>query len=197
MFRSEDGGSTWKRHAEIAKGHNETTLCSLGKGQWLAAARQGNKVESLDLYRSEDDGRTWKLQQPLTGKGQHPADFVRLSDGRLLLSYGNRRKGSYGVQALLSSDRGRTWGPAYSVVHDCVSGDCGYPASVQLNDDTILTGYYAKGTAEQPGYQFSTVIWQLPAAPASAVRASDSDCRCYSIPSRRGALAIFKPRNLR
>jgi hypothetical protein len=63
----------------------------------------------------------------------------------------------------LSKDDGATWGPLLTLVDDCTSVDCGYPASVELDDGTIATGFYAAGTPQYAGYQFATVLWKMPA----------------------------------
>lgn len=164
MFRSADQGSTWQPHALLAEGHNETAIFGLGQGRWLAAARRQLEGLSTDLFQSDDDGKTWKLAMPISGEMQHPADIMGLADGRLLLTYGNRQPGKFGVLAKLSSDDGKTWTEPLTIVDDCGSRDCGYPASVQLADGTIVTAYYADKTPQFTGYQFSTVIWRVPAA---------------------------------
>jgi hypothetical protein len=165
MFRSTDDGATWKVFAPIAKDHNETALFPVGPGAWLAAARRLSGTRPTDLFRSDDDGKTWTLAvETVGGDHQHPADLLRLTDGRLLLSLGQRRAGKHGVGARLSVDDGKTWGPLLPLVTDAAMGDCGYPSSVQLADGTVVTGYYAKGTPLYAGYQFSTVLWTPPPA---------------------------------
>lgn len=163
MFRSDDDGKSWTMYAPIAKDHSETTLFHLGGKQWLAAARRQLGGTPTDLYRSDDDGKTWTLAADMIGQAaQHPADLLRLADGRLLISLGVRTKEKYGVGIRLSGDDGATWGPVLTLVDDCTNQDCGYPASVQLADGTIVTGFYARGTPQYAGYQFATVIWKAP-----------------------------------
>lgn len=168
MFRSVDDGASWKMHASIAKDHSETTLFHLGGGRWLAAARRQLNGTPTDLFRSDDDGKTWTMNVEQIGdRAQHPADILRLKDGRLLISLGVRTKDKFGVGVRLSGDDGATWGPLLTLVDDCTSVDCGYPASVQLDDGLgeagpIVTGFYAAGTPQHAGYQFATVVWKLP-----------------------------------
>jgi hypothetical protein len=80
-----------------------------------------------------------------------------------MISLGVRTAGKCGVAARLSGDDGATWGPPLTLVDDCTNRDCGYPASVQLADGTIVTGFYASGTPQHAGYQFATVLWKAPA----------------------------------
>jgi len=164
MFRSDDDGGTWKQHAPLAKDHGETALMHVGNGRWLAASRRQLDGTPTDLFRSDDDGKTWSLAIDKIGEAsQHPADLLRLADGRILLSLGLRQPGRRGFGVRISADDGATWGPLLAVVDDCPSGDCGYPSSVQMPDGNIVTGYYADGTPQYTGYQFSTVEWKLPA----------------------------------
>lgn len=168
MFRSDDDGRTWKVLSAISDHHSETTPFHLGGGKWLAAARSREPIAALDLFRSEDDGKTWRLDQQLTKTSQHPADLLRLRDGRLLLSYGHRIPGQFGVAAKFSADDGATWSEPITVLSDLTDGDCGYPSSVQLPGGEILTAYYAHGVASHQRYHMGAVVWKLPVPPAAS-----------------------------
>jgi len=168
MLRSDDDGRAWKVLSAISDRHNETALFHLGHGKWLAAARSHEAKPALDLFRSDDDGKTWRLDQRLTEPGQIPADWTRLRDGRLLLSYGNRIAGQFGVAVKVSADEGATWSSPITVISDLTSRDCGYPSSVQLPGGEILTAYYAQGVASHQRYHMGAVLWKLPVAAASS-----------------------------
>ena len=161
MFRSADGGRTWEVQSRISEAHNETAIFHLGSGKWLAAARTIDN-QRLDLIRSEDDGKTWIAAGPLSTAAQIPAHFASLKDGRLLLTYGNRIKGQFGVLAKLSNDEGKTWSEPLALVNDLLSGDCGYPSSVQLPDGKMLTAYYTNSAPNHRRYHMGTVIWEAP-----------------------------------
>ncbi len=154
VFRSPDDGKTWGQPAALDPDHyrNETALVHLGGGRWLAAAR----TSELQLYASEDDGRTWQARGPVTASSQHPGHVVRLRDGRLLLSYGNRTA-DRGVDVRFSRDEGQTWGEPVRVAD--FQADGGYPSSVQLPDRQVLTAFYASKTAHHAGYHMGVVIW--------------------------------------
>jgi hypothetical protein len=95
------------------------------------------------LLRSPD-GLAWEVDpNPLTVQGQHPGHFLELRDGRLLLTYGTRITGLYGVCARISQDKGKTWSVAKVLVGAPGPMDCGYPSSVELPDGMIVTAYYA------------------------------------------------------
>jgi hypothetical protein len=80
----------------------------------------------------------------LTRPGEHPGNLCLLQSGRILLTFGYRRV-PYGVHAVISDDDGRTWkfSRRVALVSYAENGDCGYPSSVQLDDGTIYTAYYA------------------------------------------------------
>ncbi len=163
MFRSADDGKTWRMQSQISDANNETAIFHLGSGKWLAAARSlGKTKQRLDLFRSDDDGKTWAASEPLSGASQHPGHLMRLKDGRLLVTYGNRIKGQFGVLARLSADEGKTWSKPLTLVSDLVSGDCGYPASAQMRDGKVLTAYYSNGTPAHRRYHMGVVVWELP-----------------------------------
>jgi hypothetical protein len=165
VFKSSDHGQTWTEPVLLDGGEsmNETAIFHLGEGNWLAAAR----YEGLTLYSSADDGETWQKQGAVTGPQQHPGDLIRLRDGRLLLSNGNRAFGnvpqdrvksdSRGIDVRFSDDEGRTWGNPYRVAD--FERDGGYPSSVQLADGRILTVYYARVVEGHDAYHMGVVIW--------------------------------------
>lgn len=157
-FRSEDDGRTWNRVAMVGPVHNETTLLRLEGQKWLAAARS---TSALDLFTSADDGVTWQGPQRVTEKKQYPAHLLRLTDGRLLMAYGNRAPGQFGVMAKLSTDEGRTWGEPIRLAKTLI-WDGGYPSSVQRPDGKIVTAYYTKQAENHERYHMAVAIWELP-----------------------------------
>jgi hypothetical protein len=157
-FRSDDDGHTWRQSSVIGPRHNETAIFHLGGRNWLAAAR----IDAMDLFRSTDDGATWGKAQRVTGRNEINGHLVRLQDGRILLSYGNRVQGQFGVMAKLSSDEGRTWSAPLRLVHT-LDLDCGYPSSTQRPDGKIVTAYYAKRVENHERYHMGVAIWEAPA----------------------------------
>ncbi|HYF35347.1 MAG TPA: SMP-30/gluconolactonase/LRE family protein, partial [Prosthecobacter sp.] len=122
-FQSQDDGWTWELVSTIGEKHNETDLFPLGGKSWLAAAR----IEAMDIFRSDDNGKTWQAPLRVTGRNEINGHLTRLKDGRLLLSYGVRVIGRQGVCAKLSSDDGKTWSEPLRLAHSFVF-DCGYPS---------------------------------------------------------------------
>jgi hypothetical protein len=97
---------------------------------------------------SDDAGRTWAeaKETPLWGCPPH---LLLLSDGRLLCSYGHRRR-PFGQRACVSRD-GLNWRVEDEAVlrADANLGDLGYPASAEIAPGKILTVYY-QPEAENP-----------------------------------------------
>ena len=170
MFRSDNDGENWKRmsvisdgkaETEFCGGHNETAFFHLGKGRWIAAARRWKQGAALDLFRSDDDGYTWKMDFQLTESRQHPAHILQLEDERLLLTYGNRITNQYGIAVKTSKDKGVSWTEELLVIDDFHPIDGGYPASIQLPDGKILTAYYARSVDSHTRYHMGAVIWDF------------------------------------
>ena len=166
---SNDDGRTWPEAAVLSSDHRgETAVLRLRQDRWLAASRieRGPDEETpplgLELFVSEDEGRTWSQQGPLTAPQQHPGHLLRLEDGRILLTFGMRDVGAIGIR--VSNDEGRTWQPQDVLVH-LGQGDLGYPASVQLPDGSLVTAYYYSS----PEYHMGVVRWSLDAVIAGVV----------------------------
>jgi hypothetical protein len=95
-----------------------------------------------------------------------PGHLLQLRDGRVLLTYGDRRHPFYGVQAMLSRDEGQTWDQQnrFQLVWDAPNTDCGYPTSIQLPDGRIFTVYYQVDDLEKvpASAKAKAAIWRLP-----------------------------------
>jgi len=167
VVTSSDDGYTWEIESIIDQlAVNETDLLYAGNYRWLAAARNldhlnGKGAHSIDLYISDDNAQTWRRESQPTLPDQHPGDLLKLTDGRILLTYGDRRGPDYGINATISTDSGLTWSPEFRLASGLSSRDSGYPSSVQLADGTIVTAYYALGSPDHDGYQMGVVRWLL------------------------------------
>lgn len=159
FFRSSDEGRTWGDASVIAADdYNETDILHLDAGRWLAACRTLGDGH-VELFASDDDGRGWERRGPLTLPRQHPPHLTRLADGRILLTFGIRNEGLYGIGARFSHDDGVTWGAPRLLVALDDASDGGYPSSAQLPDGTIATAYYANRVAAHRRYHMGVALW--------------------------------------
>ena len=60
------------------------------------------------VARSSDGGKTWGDYRCVTRYKESPADLIELSDGTLVLTYGQRNR-PCGARAVVSKDGGKTW----------------------------------------------------------------------------------------
>ena len=151
VCESADDGQTWRWLAEIptrkgdaAKDYHELHAIEAKDGTLIVQIRNHNKTNSGETLQCEstDGGKTWSEPHPI-GVWGLPSHLLRLRDGRLLMTYGHRRA-PLGNQARLSDDNGKTWSEAMILSGDGVSGDLGYPSTVQIDDGSLITVWYEK-----------------------------------------------------
>lgn len=158
FFESADGGGSWTCRSRICPGGNETALIRLPSGKLLAAVRE----TQLELFESTDGGASWTFGRALTAPRQFPAGFTILKEGYLLLTYGIRNNGLYGIGGQLMDLESEKWSHAPFVLYDFTGAkDGGYPSNVQFPDGEIVTAYYANGVPCHHRYHMGVVIWRL------------------------------------
>jgi hypothetical protein len=154
--RSKDGGKTWPIISPIVKDkHCESAILHLGAGMWLAASRRFGLLD-LEVFASDDDAMTWHPVTTLDIKPVSSAHLLKLSDGRVLLTYGNRAQGSYGIEARTSADGGRTSGKPQQLV-SLEHSDCGYPDAIELPGGRIIIAYYADSITQHQRYHMGVI----------------------------------------
>jgi len=132
----------------------EPHAIELPDGRFICHIRvQGDReTRVFTTYQSvsEDGGKTWSKPEPLLSQlGGAPAHLVQLSNGLLISVYGYRQE-PYGLRVMVSADGGKTWEKDLVLVDGYPSGDLGYPATIELDDGTLLTVYYARPEAGSP-----------------------------------------------
>jgi photosystem II stability/assembly factor-like uncharacterized protein len=145
---SRDGGKSWTEDAlvnEPTPGMCEPHLIELKDGTLLGLVRYSidSAVARVSLQtESFDGGKTWtKLHS--NGPVGCPAHMIHLKDGRILSTYAKRDSKFGGVYAAFSSDGGKTPWKDETLLYSWFSWDFGYPSSVELDDGSILTVFYA------------------------------------------------------
>lgn len=113
---------------------------------------RAERDDLFTLYQSQsfDGGRTWTaMRRLLPDLGGAPAHLLEHSSGILLSAYGYRCA-PYGVRVMFSADNAATWDTDHILYSEGADDDLGYPASVELDDGTILTVFYAHPHADAP-----------------------------------------------
>ena len=151
VCESTDDGVTWKWIAEIPTRpgddfaqYHELHAVEAADGRIVAQIRNHNKANERETLQCEstDGGRTWSTPRAI-GVWGLPSHLLRLRDGRLVMTYGYRRK-PHGNLARVSKDHGATWGDPVTLSDDGNGGDLGYPSTVELGDGSLLTVWYEK-----------------------------------------------------
>lgn len=146
---STDDGVSWRwlaplpaRPGDTTDQYHELHAVETADGRLIAHIRNHNKASAGETLQSEssDGGKTWSVPREI-GVWGLPSHLLRLNDGRLLMTYGHRRK-PLGNQARVSRDHGRTWSEPILLSDDGISSDLGYPSTVQLDDGTLVTVWY-------------------------------------------------------
>ena len=169
--RTEDGGKSFQFVAWVCEEPEGYAIMSsslrLTDGTLLCAIRYSGMNASqqrecwIDLYESKDEGKSWTFKNravPNTGRGGNPPTLNQLSDGRLVMIYGYRDQ-PYGIRARISTDQGDTWGEEIILREDAGSFDIGYPRTVVLPNDTIVTAYYYSDAIGAPCY-IACTVWK-------------------------------------
>lgn len=151
VCESTDDGASWHWLAKIPTRpgddpaqYHELHAVETNGGKLIVQIRNHNKPNQGETLQSEsgDGGKTWTTPHSI-GVWGLPSFLTKLNDGRLLMTYGHRRK-PLGVQARLSQDDGATWSGPMIIYGDGTSGDLGYPSTVQFNDGDLLTVWYER-----------------------------------------------------
>lgn len=148
---SKDEGLTWQLLSTIAipkeesmAPYSEPHVIETSEGKLVAMFRYQPKDRSQSFLRqteSTDGGKTWS-ETKKTNIWGYPPHLLKLSNDWILMSYGVRRM-PYGERAVLSKDGGKTWDANNEILLSMSeTDDLGYPASVQLEDGSIITIYY-------------------------------------------------------
>ncbi len=151
-----DDGVTWSwlapvpaRPGDAADAYHELHAVECPSGKILGTIRNHNTNQSGEtlLTHSLDGGKSWSVPRSI-GVWGLPAHLLRLRDGRLLMTYGYRRK-PYGNQARLSADEGETWSEPITISSDGDNSDLGYPSTVELGDGSFLSIWYERLQGEE------------------------------------------------
>jgi sialidase-1 len=167
VCESQDDGQTWSwlatiptRPGDKADDYHELHAVECADGTLLAQIRNHNPANAGETLQSEsiDGGKSWSIPHPIRVWGL-PSHLLRLKDGRLLMSYGHRRR-PFGNQARLSHDNGKSWSDPMIISQDAISGDMGYPSTVECQDGSLVTVWYEL-LKDSPNAQLRQAKWHI------------------------------------
>lgn len=146
--RTDDGGKTWEWVSWIMEeptgfGIMPSTV-RLGDNELLSIIRRREPGKRWnEAYYSADNGKTWTFRSnPVESLGEgNPASAIRLKDGRILTTNGNRQE-PFNIEARISADNGVTWGEPIVLRGNGGGRDIGYPRTIQRPDGMVVTTYY-------------------------------------------------------
>jgi len=158
MMTSFDKGDTWEMTGYVPTpddlGDNmyihEPHVVELPNGRLLGAMRVHDRPNAairntVYITFSDDMGKTWSMPKEIPGIDGMPPHICVHSSGAVIVSYGCRTKGIRSERAVVSYDNGETWTEDYLLddnINDNKQYDMGYPATVELDDGSLLTVYY-------------------------------------------------------
>ena len=166
--RTTDSGKTWRLVSMIGpepKGYAiMPSTVRLAANTLFATMRRAEVGENrrtwIEAWKSTDGGASWSYfgePVPDTGEG-NPPHLIKLADGRLCLTYGQRAR-PFGIFARLSRDGGETWTKPICLRDDGGGRDLGYPRSVQRSDGKVVTVYYFWNEKTGPERYIAASIW--------------------------------------
>ncbi|HBH51141.1 MAG TPA: hypothetical protein DDY91_04525 [Planctomycetaceae bacterium] len=199
LWRSRDSGATWDKslvpdtngwsdvdgffsQSTTYQASNETlwhpVRVDATGPHWKLPVAKGVEVRSGDqddrsmLWKSTDHGKTWRKHTEggrFGSYGEMYSRFLRLKDGRLLLTFtvrSNSRDGQpLGLRAIVSRDDGETWDFDHDrlvLVHrnEGASGG-GFGNTIQLPDETLVSVHSYRGADKKT--HIEAIRWRLPA----------------------------------
>ncbi len=166
--RTTDGGLTWKFLSFVGPepvGFSimpSTVRLSPTDLIMTTRRREGEgekRHRYIDAWKSNDNGKSWKgLGKAVEDVGEgNPPSMLQLQDGRLCLTYGDR-KAPYQMCAKFSSDGGETWSKPFVLDPKGGGRDMGYPRTLQRADGKMVTAYYMH-YPDSPYRKLMVTIW--------------------------------------
>ena len=156
---SRDGGKTWSGPTMLAQGSRKTrayaepVVLELSPNHLLAMHRVEEAANGRDglFWRNQslDGGQTWSDPVETELLSGACVRLMKLSDGRILATYGRRVK-PLGIYARLSDDGGQTWGKTSWLLRECPTMNQGYSSSLEVTPGRVLTVCYAHDAAVGP-----------------------------------------------
>ena len=145
LLISNDKGLNWEYESVVAMDDkiyfNEASIYQTPKGDLVGFLRTSGMDDQACIARSTDGGKSFNWEQ--MGFQGHPLNAFRLTDNRVLLTYGYRHK-PYGIRARILNAECTDFKTASEIIirDDGGSRDLGYTWPVQLDNNRVLVTYY-------------------------------------------------------
>ena len=140
-------------------------------------AERGHEKEVFTTYQcvSDDGGKTWSKPERIIPVLGGATAYLSVHSSGVLLSCCERRQPPFEIKVMFSTDNGETWNydntvfsrnlyenfRIYGPDEDYPANDLGYPTTVELKDNSLLTVFYSR----YPGLNDKAVIlgqrWKL------------------------------------
>jgi len=185
VWKSEDYGVTFRLWNMFPDGVNGNEMAFIDTKKGILAHIRSDQHPWLMESWSQDQGTTWTYPTNVyydSGDDRGniyggPPHLLRLKDGKILCTYGYRKQ-PMGIRAIISNDEAKTWcapiilredGGYLSSLHkrkwrnrfklSGTGNDIGYPVSVEVSNNKILTAYYI--TNSDKITHIATTKWEL------------------------------------
>ena len=156
LYESFDGGLNWEKLSVLPMPEgfgvgdlHEPHIEELPSGELVASIRAHGAAYhgfSMIFLNSTDGGKTWSQPRSYEISGSPPHLLVR-KDGSVVVTYG-RREFPFSIRAVVSYDGCRTFSEEMTL-SDTWIGDLGYPATVELDDGSLVSVYYQRYENDQ------------------------------------------------
>lgn len=108
------------------------------------------KVFTIYQSVSTDGGTSWSKPEILIDRlGGSPPHLYKHSSGALICTYA-QREAPFTVKAMFSFDNAKTWDTDHELYVNGVDEDLGYPSTVELEDGSLITVFYAHPSKTEP-----------------------------------------------
>lgn len=131
---------------------NEPHIIQLPDGKIICQIRAENDDKIFTLFQcvSYDNGKSWsKPVQIVEDNSGAPPHLFLHSSGMLITTF-SRRTLPHGIRAIFSKDGGETWSGEHILYENHCTDDLGYPSTVELDDGSLLTVFYARKDEDNP-----------------------------------------------
>lgn len=132
---------------------NEPHAIQLPDGKIICHIRaEDNNCNIFTLFQtvSYDNGKSWSKPVQIIGDNRGAPSHLFIHSSGILISTFSRRTLPCGIRAIFSKDGGETWSEEHTIYENYCTYDLGYPSTVELDDGSLLTVFYACKDEESP-----------------------------------------------